>query len=542
MLERKSVEEQGRQYFYSYYVPESAPIVVPTVYIFCPSEMKAEVFFEKYKWEERLEKYGVAGCFMESRDNHGWNWKEEKDWINKVYIQMKNGESYNAGEECLSVLGFGDGAYPATVFSLYNRDTIASFAVAGDRLPEAEILEQEDRKRFGVKAIKYGNKNQIPAWLISDNSDAEKLADFLKRLNNVQNEEWKRQEVSVYRQCENEDIFDLDAPADSEVWLCLKKEWKWNRESCMEQMLKFVMQFRRWKNRGNGNIRKAKNTNEMGLILQEMEIDGRKRQWYLYEPSYCKLHPGEKIPLVIALHGFSVYGQYFAENSGWSEVAEERRFFVVFPSAYPFKRKNISPSLMAHVLCPTWNSYPAEEEKESPDDIAFLCSMTDHLTDQYPIDPNRIYVTGHSNGSVMTQALMRYAPKRFAAFAPIGAMELQLKKETPFPEPEIKRPVWLIMGENDGKEGWSLKQGSVNDRNIRMLCKANRIDYNAAKSYICGSNHHLIVYDDEHVPLLRFTGIGGWPHTVTPSSSRMIYDEFFCHFKRNNKGTTEYSG
>lgn len=542
MLERKSVEEQGKQYFYSYYIPKSVPIVVPTVYIFCPSEVKAEVFFEKYEWKERLEKYGIAGCFMESQSSHEWNWEEEKECINRVYMQMKNGELYNAGEECLSVLGFGDGAYPATAFALYNRETIASFAVAGDRLPETENLEETDRIRFRVKSTKYGNKNLIPAWLISDNSDAEKLADFLKRLNNVQNEEWKQQEISVYHQCENGDAFDLDAPADSEVWLCLKKGWNWERESCMEKMLKFVMRFRRWKNCGNGNIRKAKNADEMGLVLQEMEIDGRKRQWYLFEPSYSRIHPEEKIPLVIALHGFSIYGQYFAENSGWNEIAEERRFFVVFPSAYPFKRKNISSSLMSHVLCPTWNSYPAEEEKESPDDIAFLCTMTDQLTGQYPIDSSRIYVTGHSNGSVMTQALMRYEPERFAAFAAIGAMELQLKKEAPFSKPEIERPVWLIMGENDGKEGWSLEQGNVNDRNIRMLCEVNQIDYDTAKSYICGGNHHLVVYDDEHVPLLRFTGIKGWPHTVTPSSSRMIYDEFFCHFKRNDKGRIGYSG
>ena len=39
------------------------------------------------------------------------------------------------------------------------------------------------------------------------------------------------------------------------------------------------------------------------------------------------------------------------------------------------------------------------------------------VEENYPID-KRIYVTGHSNGAMMTQRLMRFWPQKFAGFAP----------------------------------------------------------------------------------------------------------------------------
>lgn len=52
-----------------------------------------------------------------------------------------------------------------------------------------------------------------------------------------------------------------------------------------------------------------------------------------------------------------------------------------------------------------------------------LKKMLDYMEKTYSIDSSRIYVTGHSNGSHMTQELARRIPERFAAFAPTGAMD-----------------------------------------------------------------------------------------------------------------------
>ena len=530
----------GTDHSYEFYIPSNEVPGGPTVYVFCPSGITAAEFFDKYHWQRRLEAYATAGCFLEAPDGCDLQ-GSGMEWISQIFQEMRDGQFYSAGEQCLSVIGIGDGAYPAAVFSLRNSGTLASFAVCGNKFPALDVLETIGELPTERVPEQKRKESAIPAYVISEDlsENAEELIQYLKKANHVSEEEWHLGETRVYRQKRAGKAWSPDDAAVSEVWIGVKDA---QEEEIQEEMLKFVRRFRRWGNTGNGDIRRYRTPEDMGLVRHEMYFGGLKRHWYFYEPTWHKKHPEEKLPLVIAMHGFSASGLLFAEESGWSELAEERHFLVAFPTAYPFRRQNISPVFSMFALCPTWKSYPAEEKKESPDDVAFLCEMTDWLKRHYKVDESRIYVSGHSNGSVMTQALMRYAPHRFAAFAPIGAMELLLKEAEPLPEHEIKRPVWLIMGENDGAEGWSLESGTANDRTIRMLCEANETDYENAKHYVCGGYHHLVTYDKDQIPYLRFTGIAGWPHTVTPSSSRMIYDEFFCRFRRKEDGSSEYLG
>ena len=63
-----------------------------------------------------------------------------------------------------------------------------------------------------------------------------------------------------------------------------------------------------------------------------------------------------------------------------------------------------------------------------------------------------------------------------------------------------------------------------------------------ASRYECGIYKNLVAYNKDRIPLVRFTGVTGWPHTVTPESSLMMYDEFFCKFVRNADGTSTYLG
>jgi polyhydroxybutyrate depolymerase len=55
------------------------------------------------------------------------------------------------------------------------------------------------------------------------------------------------------------------------------------------------------------------------------------------------------------------------------------------------------------------------------DDVAFINTLLDKLIKDFPVDPRRLYVTGISNGGMMTERLGIELAGRFAAIAPVVA-------------------------------------------------------------------------------------------------------------------------
>ena len=52
-----------------------------------------------------------------------------------------------------------------------------------------------------------------------------------------------------------------------------------------------------------------------------------------YIPQSVRQNPEKKVPLVLAMHGYTCTGEIYAGNSGWYDVADKHGFIVVFPSA-----------------------------------------------------------------------------------------------------------------------------------------------------------------------------------------------------------------
>jgi len=167
--------------------------------------------------------------------------------------------------------------------------------------------------------------------------------------------------------------------------------------------------------------------------------------------------------------------------------------------------------------------------------------MVEKICEQYPVDRERIYVTGHSNGGAMTQMLMREASDLFAAFAPVGSVDGRNGKVTPIPKDGLARPIWYTIGEYDGG-GIGMEEGKPNVMTLRNCCEANGIDYEARKTYQTGIYRHTIIRDGNHVPLVRFTGVVNWPHTYSPELAMFIWDEFFARLLRHADGSIEYLG
>lgn len=144
--------------------------------------------------------------------------------------------------------------------------------------------------------------------------------------------------------------------------------------------------------------------------------DGRPRTWELHVPEELGDDP---VPLVVALHGASASGAMLRATSGYDELADDEGFVVAYPDAI-----GVLPTWNAGGCCP-----PASIV--ATDDVAFVEALVGRLLDELPIDPDRVYVTGHSNGAMLTHRLACESDVFAAAVAVAGSLELPCVDPSP---------------------------------------------------------------------------------------------------------------
>lgn len=147
-----------------------------------------------------------------------------------------------------------------------------------------------------------------------------------------------------------------------------------------------------------------------GMTRQTMDFAGEERGYYLHVPAKVA-RAGGKVPLVIALHGGGGNGKIHAMMTGFIAKAEREGFIVVYPDG--------SGGLGDMLL--TWNSghccaYALEHKT---DDVGYIRALLDKLVREQPVDPRRVYVTGLSNGGMMTHYLGIAMSDKIAAIAPV---------------------------------------------------------------------------------------------------------------------------
>ncbi len=153
--------------------------------------------------------------------------------------------------------------------------------------------------------------------------------------------------------------------------------------------------------------------------------DQTRAFWVHIPPKYDAAKP---TPVVLALHGAAMNGKLMEAFSGLSRKADEANFIVVYPNG-------TGPG---DILL-TWNAggFPLAAVKNRSDDVAFLGKVLDELPKLANVDTKRVYVTGMSNGGMMSYRLAAELADRVAAFAPVAGTQA-------FDKLSPKRPVPLL--------------------------------------------------------------------------------------------------
>jgi polyhydroxybutyrate depolymerase len=140
-----------------------------------------------------------------------------------------------------------------------------------------------------------------------------------------------------------------------------------------------------------------------------LEHDGLERS-YVVRADLSFSRNG-RVPLVLVLHGGGGNAANAENMTGFTAKARREGFIVVYPEG--------TGPLADKLL--TWNAGHccAYAMKHDVDDVGFIDALLDILLRRYPVDPARIYVTGMSNGAMMSHRLGRELPGRIAAIAPV---------------------------------------------------------------------------------------------------------------------------
>jgi polyhydroxybutyrate depolymerase len=108
------------------------------------------------------------------------------------------------------------------------------------------------------------------------------------------------------------------------------------------------------------------------------------------------LQPGERVPLLLVLHGFGVSSGLLIAKAGLNQVADQKKFAYLAPEG---ARDALGR--------PFWNAGKSccDLDHRQIDDVTRLRELLDANLGNAAIDPKRVFVIGYSNGGFMAQRL-----------------------------------------------------------------------------------------------------------------------------------------
>jgi polyhydroxybutyrate depolymerase len=152
----------------------------------------------------------------------------------------------------------------------------------------------------------------------------------------------------------------------------------------------------------------AASTLPAGTSQQVLVSGGGQRTFLVHRPAGEPPQAG--YPLVMMLHGGFGSGEQAEKAYGFDALADSEGFVVVYPDG----------------LDRAWNAGGdccGTPGREQVDDVGFLTAVIARVTELTRIDAHRRYLTGMSNGAMMTYRLACQTTI-FAAIAPVAGTQL----------------------------------------------------------------------------------------------------------------------
>ncbi|RWP80394.1 PHB depolymerase family esterase [Mesorhizobium sp.] len=165
---------------------------------------------------------------------------------------------------------------------------------------------------------------------------------------------------------------------------------------------------------------------------QDIQANGQGRDWLSDQGDFGS-NPGalrariyvpddlpEAAPLVVVLHGCTQTAAGYDHGSGWSQLADQEGFALLFPEQQRANNAN---------LCFNW--FVPGDTKRNGGEALSIRQMIETMVLAHRLDRGRIFITGLSAGGAMTSAMLACYPEIFAGGAIIAGLPYGSAKTVP---------------------------------------------------------------------------------------------------------------
>lgn len=306
----------------------------------------------------------------------------------------------------------------------------------------------------------------------------------------------------------------------------------------------FLRRTIRWKNGPDGCLAVLTPADELvssGRFLHRaVSAGGNTYGYYVHLPKGKTAAQCAGLPLVFSVHGRGEPAWMFTQKNGWEELADETGAFVL---ASPDSPGNI------WLLSRDGEAFPA---------------MVRQMQEEFALDGERVYLTGFSNGAMITREVGTRYPTLFAGLSPWNGpamptdrMDGQVPADSEildgvhrsFAASGVQMPYFVYLGDNDpaaaqrsdgptlGRILANLGHGAAPTGQQMPPYAPDAVytgenHYTAAAGYPEGGRFTAYVYKDANgVPCAAMTVMRDMPHGAVHDESRAAW-EFLRRWRR----------
>jgi poly(hydroxyalkanoate) depolymerase family esterase len=168
-----------------------------------------------------------------------------------------------------------------------------------------------------------------------------------------------------------------------------------------------------------GRVRDAKTSLPDGARYEERTYSNTagSRKYKLFVPScYC----GQRLPLIMMLHGCKQSPDDFAAGTRMNELAEEQGFLVAYPA---------QPSSANSLKC--WNWFSADDQLRGKGEPSLIAGITRQIMHEFGVDSTRVYIAGLSAGGAAAAIMGSAYPDLYAAIGVHSGLACGAAKDLP---------------------------------------------------------------------------------------------------------------